>query len=197
MSQCSVFSIRFWTHRVRRVCPHTRPYLHICSAVPLSASGVWQQVHQQFQCTFFNGKEEVWDFSGVRGWPFLFRWRILPERWAGAQQTDEKSQRRGQSAKSTAPGGTAPPRDGRAVRNHTVSPSSSAVTSSGVSGQTGNGQLSPLAPPPLRVGGVLVGAGGGGTPRKEKTTRREEGAGSLRRFQPEGAGGLATAPRTS
>lgn len=34
---------------------------------------------------FLMAKKKFQIFSGVRGWPFLFRWRIVLERWAGAQ----------------------------------------------------------------------------------------------------------------
>lgn len=173
-------------------CPDSCPYLHICNVVPPSTSGVWQQVHQHFLLHFLMAEKK---FQIFRGWGAgLFC--SAGESCLNTTDRQEITAPR-TIGEITAPGGTTLPREGRVSRNKTLSPSSSAVTSSRVNGQTGNWQLSPLASTPLWVWGVLVGAGGGGTPRKEKTTRREEGAGSLRRFQPEGAGGLATAPRTS
>lgn len=76
----------------------------------------------------------------------------------------------------TAPGGTAQPRRGRAVRNPAVSPCSSAVTSSRVNGQTGDWLRSPLASTPLRVwGGSGRGRGRGYTEKGEDSTPRGGG----------------------
>lgn len=45
-------------------------------------------------------KFQILGGEGLAFFFFLFRWRILLERWAGAQQTDKKAQRHGQSAES-------------------------------------------------------------------------------------------------
>lgn len=189
--------------RLRTCCskgPHTCPNLHIYSVIPTFTAGVWQQVHQQFTRTFFfNGKEEVSDFSGVRGWPFLFRWRIVLERRAGAQHCAQEAALSRTIGEITAPGTKcAAPRLKERSKIWPILPGALPWTSSRVNGQPGVWLRLPLASTPLRVwGGSGRGRGRGATPRRETTSRREEGAGSLRRFQPEGAVGLATAPRTS
>lgn len=173
----------FWTQLCGcKIClcrskgPDICPYLHICSVIPPSTAGLWQQVHQQFTRTFFNGKEEVSDFSGVRGWPFFVplenrAWTVSRSTTPRADTTVPRT-----IGEITAPGGTALPRRARAVRNPAVSPCSSAVTSSRVNGQTGDWLRSPLASTPLRVwGGSGRGRGRGYTEKGEDYTPRGGG----------------------
>lgn len=105
---------------------------------------------------------------------------------------------RGPSAKSRPPERVHGRAGGTALRNPALSPRSSLDNE--LQGQRADGRLVALAVSlnsSAGLGGLGQGQGAGVTPREETTARREEGAGSLRRFQPEGAGGLATAPRTS
>ena len=165
-------------------------YVNICSAVPASASRVWQQVHQQFHGTFFLMTKKKFQILGGEGLACVFV--EGPRLDAEQQEHNTPTGSHHVAANRLNNGGgrerALPP---RRKKNQPLSPSSS-----GVNGRTSDWPLPPLASTPLRVRGALAGGQGAGVhPRRETTPRREEGAGSLITLPAwKGAGGLATAP---